>query len=130
MDSKEIPAEVWNSALVKVKEGQEYHRMDMIWAYLGSVRNPDGMLRYSKLANVAKLILVLPHSNAAEERVFSMVTKNKTKFRPSLQLDGTLSSIISIKLANLEPCHGYEPEKVVLEEAKKATRTYNLAHKN
>ena len=58
MDSKEIPAEVWDSALVKVKEGQEYHRMDIIWAYLGSIRNPDGMLRYSKLANVAKLILV------------------------------------------------------------------------
>ena len=41
-------------------------------------------------------LLVLPHSNAAEERVFSMVTKNKTALTPSLKLDGTLSSILTI----------------------------------
>jgi len=36
---------------------------------------------------MSKLILVLPHSNV-EERVFSMVRKNKTAFRPSLDPKG------------------------------------------
>ena len=78
------------------------------------------------LARVA--VLTLPHSNAEEERVFSLITKNKTKFRPNLKLNGTLSSILTIKLANTEPCHKYEPTKEVLETAKKATVEYNTAH--
>ena len=66
---------------------------------------------------VALLVLMLP--NAEEERVFSMVTKNKTKFRPNLKLDGTLSSILTIKLAKTDPCHKYESTSEVLETAKK-----------
>ena len=57
-----------------------------------------------------------------------MVTKNKTAFRPNLKLDGTLQSILAIKLANPEPCNNYEPPKDVLETAKKATMQYNRAH--
>ena len=90
--------------------------------------NPDGIPRFSRLTRVAKLVLILPHSNASEERIFSMVTKNKTTFRPNLKLDGTLASILTVKLANPEPCHTYEPEKLVLETAKKATMMYNRSH--
>ena len=54
-----------------------------------------------KLFKVAKPILVLPHSNAGEERVFSMVRKNKTTFRSSLSMVGSLSSILTI-LLNLQ----------------------------
>ena len=75
---------------------------------------------------MAKTILILPHSNAGEERVFSMVRKNKTAFRGSLGVDGTLSSLMTIKLAN---CHQFEPPVEVLTSAKKATREYNLLHK-
>ena len=70
---------------------------------------------------VVQLVVILPHTNAQEERVFSTISKNKTKFRPYLQLDGILSSIISVKLANLEPCNEYEPPKIVLEKARRAT---------
>ena len=119
---------MWESALTKVDEVQSYYRMDKIWSYLGSATHPDGVLRFHRLAKVAKLVLILPHSNASEERVFSMVTKNKTMFRPNLRLDGTLASILTVKLAVPEPCHKYEPEKIVLETAKKATIEYNRAH--
>ena len=57
-----------------------------------------------------------------------MVTKNKTGFRPSLKLDGTLSSILTTKLADPEPCFKYEPTSAVLETAKRATMEYNRAH--
>uniref|UniRef100_A0A1X7VF41 HAT C-terminal dimerisation domain-containing protein n=1 Tax=Amphimedon queenslandica TaxID=400682 RepID=A0A1X7VF41_AMPQE len=79
-------------------------------------------------AKVELQVLVIPHSNAEEKRVFSLVRKNKTRFRPSLKLDGTLWSIIQIKLANPEPCHRYELTKEVIGEAETATMIYSKAH--
>ena len=85
-------------------------------------------LKFQRLMQVAKVVLVIPHSNASEERVFSMVRKNKTLFHPSLALDGTLSSIITIKLGVEEPCEKFEPDKELLDKAKKSTWEYNKAH--
>ena len=95
---------------------------------MNNMKYPDGSLRFKKIATVAILVLTLPHSKAAEERVFSLINKNKTKLRPSLQLEGTLSSIITIKLACDQPCHAFEPPSHVLETAKTATMVYNKAH--
>ena len=101
---QEIPASIRDSALVKYVEESQYYRMDVIWAHLSTAKNPDGTIRFKRLSSVARIVLILPHSNAEEERVFSMVTKNKTAFRPNLKLDGTLQSILAVKLANPEPC--------------------------
>ena len=109
-------------------EVRSYFRMDMIWSHISTMKSSDGSYLYSRLAKVALLVLVISHSNAEEERVFSLITKNKTSFRPSLKLDGTLSSIIQVKLANPEPCHRYEPTKEVIKKAKTATMMYNKAH--
>lgn len=89
-----------------------------------------GAKEFERLAAVAKLVLVLPHSNADAERVFSVVGLNKTKTRNSLALDGTLSSIMAIKMANLEPCFRWEPPSEVIKASKKATGQYNLAHRS
>ena len=85
----EIHDDVWKAALVidNSKEEIQYHRMDIIWANLSSVCSPDGRPRFHMLGNVAKLVLVWPHSNAEEERLFSMVRKNITAFRPNLKCD-------------------------------------------
>ena len=85
-------------------------------------------LKFSKLLEVVKTVLMIPNSNASEERVFSLVRKNKTPFRPSLAVEGTLSSIIGIKLGIDDPCEKFEPTKQVLKDAKKATWEYNKAH--
>ena len=127
-DEKNIPHDTWQSALVSQKE-VEHYRSDILWAYLMTAKYPDGSLMFANLAKVVCIVLTLPHSNAEEERVFSLVTKNKTKFRPSLKLDGTLSSILTIKSANPEPCFKYEPSTDLLESAKKATMNYNKDHK-
>ena len=115
----------WQEALI-VNDSNNHvhatqHRMDLIWHYLSTVKAPDNTLCFNQLCHVAKLVLVIPHSNATEERVFSMVRKNKTAFCPSLDPKGTLSSIITIKLASNEPAHKYEPSKDVLQQAKSAT---------
>ena len=59
------------------KEGEDtliYHRMDIVWGYL---RQPLPLLN-----KIALAVLTIPQSNAAEERererVFSMISKNKT----------------------------------------------------
>ena len=61
------------------------------------------------------------HENSAEERVFSMVRKNKTFFRPNLGLDKTLPSLLTVKLATDEPCHKYEPPEPIVKKAGKVS---------
>ena len=68
-------------------------------ALCSSMKAPDSTYRFSRLSQIAMLILVIPHSNAEEERIFSIVQKNKTTFYPNLDLKGRLSSI----LANSQP---------------------------
>ena len=70
---------------------------------------------------------MLPHSNADEERVFTMVRKNKTPFRSSLSMDGTLSSILTVKLADVDAVQ-FKPTNELLKKAKSATWEYNKAH--
>ena len=123
-----IPQDIWDKATVAVDEGQNYHRMDVLWHYLSTLKAADNSFRFPRLTSVAKLVLTIPHSNAQEERLFSMVRKNKTAFRPSLDPKGTLSSILAIKLAAKEPAHCFEPTKAVLSRAKAATWEYNKAH--
>ena len=101
--------------------------MDVIWNYMKSIQDPNGIFCFQMLSHIALLVLTLPHSNAAE---FSLINKNKTKFRPSLKLDGTLSSIITLKLANTVPCHLFEPDDKIVQDAKRATMLYNKEHSN
>uniref|UniRef100_A0A1X7UKB6 HAT C-terminal dimerisation domain-containing protein n=1 Tax=Amphimedon queenslandica TaxID=400682 RepID=A0A1X7UKB6_AMPQE len=132
LERNDIPDRVWDSAIVSQQDDggdiRRYFRMVIIWSHISTMRSSDGSFLYGRLAKVTLLVLVIPHSNAEEERVFSLITKNKTGFRPSLKLDGTLSIIIQMKLANPEPCHRYEPMKEVIGKAKTATMTYNKAH--
>ena len=53
----------------------------------------------------------------------SLIRKNKTAFRPSLQVDGTQASL---KMANKES--SFEPPADLLSSAKKATWNYNKEH--
>lgn len=129
MEDSKIPDNIWDTATVKEEDGKCYYRMDILWHFLSKLKMPDGSCCFGRLAKVAKLVLVIPHSNAEEERVFSMVRKNKTAFRPSLDPKGKLSSLLTIKLASAGPAHKFEPPKKVLKEAKSATTSYNKTHR-
>ena len=125
-----LPEYAWEEARVREnphngeKESSTSFRMDVMWTYLTSVKSPDGCFhKFKRLSKVAFLVMTIPHSNASEEQVFNLIRANKTYFRHSLDLEGTLSSIIMIKMAELNPC--YRPSKEMLEAAKKATWSYN-----
>ena len=72
--------------------------------------------------------MTIPHSNAGEERIFSLSNKNKTPSRSSLNLDGSLSSLISVK-THIERPLQWKPSASLLENAKKVKKNYNDQHK-
>ena len=124
----DIPDEVWEEA--KVNEDEDvYNRVDVLWSHLCKMQKiGSSQPMFLRLAQVVKVVMVIPHSNASEERILSMVRKNKTPFRPSLGLDRTLPSIIQVKLGVDDPCEKFKPTKQLLEKAKKVTWEYNTAH--
>ena len=132
LSNEDIPKKVWDEAQIKLsnEENEEKSsssfRMDVIWGYLSSLKLGNGRHNFSGIKDVAKTVLILPHSNASEERVFSLIRKNKTAFWPSLQVDGTLASVLTIKMANKES--SFEPPADLLSSAKKATWNYNKEH--
>ena len=88
-----------------------------------SQKDENGLLKYDLLAHVMLAILTIFHSNADSERIFSVVTKNKNKFRPNLST-AVLSSIITHKMclkSNGEVCHSAKITKDTLKKAKHAT---------
>lgn len=101
---------------------EEPYRVDILWGYLKTIKKPGtNVFEYEQLFKVAEVVLSIPHSNAGEERIFSLITKNKTPARSSLKLDGTLSSLITIKTHIPDP-RNWHPSRSVLEKAKKATK--------
>ena len=129
LDRGDSPQSVWDTASEELEGGGVFVRMDVLWGFLGSMKTGDGCnLKFQNLSRIAKLVLTLPHSSAAEERVFSLVRLNKTPYRSSLSLDGTLSSILTVKMFNPEPCYKFEPPVDMLEKSKKVTWEYNKEH--
>ena len=103
--------------------------IDQMWHYLGNLQGCDGF-RFNFLYEVVKYILLLPHSNADEERIFSLIAKNKAKFRASLSNETSLPSILSSKVNcfNYTACYKFEPSQSLIENAKRATGRYNADH--
>lgn len=108
-----------------------YQRIDYLWHYLGNLQGSDS-LRFNLLFEVVKYILLLLHSNAEGERIFSTVAKNKTKFRASLTTSTSVPSILTCKTNcfNHVSCFKFQPSKSLLEKSKKAATTYNAEHSN
>ena len=72
--------------------------------------------------------MTTPHSNAGEERKFSLINKNKTPSRNSLRLDGTPSPPTVVK-THIENPLQWKPQETLIEKAKKATKVYNDKYK-
>lgn len=126
MEDEELPKPV--KELARDKEGSNRLRPDIVWGHLQEMTTPDGRKRFPMLSKVALLVLTIPHSNAGEERVFSMIKKNLTSLRSCLDQEETLGSIMTIKMESLSRREGINLPPNVLKAAKSATRLYNKAH--
>ena len=110
-------------------DSEHPYRVDLLWAYLKDVKKPGTReYEFDLIFKVAEAVMTIPHSNAGEERIFSLINKNKTPSRSSLNLDGTLSSLITVK-THIEKPLEWKPSASILESAKKATKRYNEQHK-
>ena len=117
MNDTDLPEQVKEAATLRLDEDDEIASlcMDVIWGHLGNLK-VSGYPRFQHLSKVAQLVLVLPHSNAEEERAFSLVRKNKTYFRGNLDMNRTLSTIMTIKMNPTAPCFEYKPTDEVLKK--------------
>ena len=105
MNDTDLPKEAKQAATLQLDEDGKIVslRMDVVWGYLGNLKI-SGYPRFQNLNKVAQLVLVLPHSNAEEERASSLVRKNKTCFRGNLDINRILSAIMTIKINSTVPC--------------------------
>ncbi|CAG9814586.1 unnamed protein product [Phaedon cochleariae] len=95
--------------------------IDLIWKQMGDVKALDDTQVFPNLCKLAQLILLLPHSNAAAERIFSIVTDVKfedvpvREFVRSLFLTKTGKDIklnVTSSAESLE-YSGFDPRKVL-----------------
>ncbi|XP_013383769.1 uncharacterized protein LOC106154078 [Lingula anatina] len=68
-------------------------RLDEAWAEMGQMKDENGVQMFQVLPKFMLRILTIPHSSAHCERVFSMVRKTHTAFRPNMSSQ-TLEAIL------------------------------------
>ena len=126
LSDSELPPGAW-----EVDNGSKEYRIDALWYHIQQLRSlAENNQRFELLFKIAKLILIIPHSNASIERVFSLVNKNKSAGSDMNQLDieGSLSSILAVKMErpeSQEKCYYFKPSDELLNSAKKAIYTDN-----
>ena len=92
-----------------------------VWSVISKIKL-GGNLLFKKLSEVALLVLVIPHSNAGEERVFSQVKKNLGDQRSCLNIEKTLNDLLVLKnTPQCEPCSELKTPLQLLVAAKKST---------
>ena len=101
-----------------------------LWSFIGEMKDhAKKTLLFPCLWKVVRLIVTIPHSIAEEERVFSIIKKNKTSFWLRLDPEETLASSVTIKLAmESESVETFNIPQEVLTGAKSASYKYKLSH--
>ena len=110
-----------------------HYHVDILWWYIGHMKqSASSTKRFQHLTRIAEAVLVIPHSNAEEERLFSIVRQNKTDSRSCSRLDNTSSHVLAMKLAypeELTPCCNFRLSDDLLQSSKKAVSSFNREHK-
>ena len=99
------------------------NRAEDAWYAVAKLCDGNGSTKYKHLPNVMLGLLSIFHSNAECERLFSLVTKNKTKFRPNLCVK-TLDALTTHKQKMFvmeKPCYQCTPSDKLVKCAKSTT---------
>jgi hypothetical protein len=110
-----LQIEVLNPSIHEVEHADEQ------WAKVGDIKNAAGQSKYKDLVKVAHSVMLIPHSNACCERVFSNVRKIRTDFRSSMHAS-TLDAICRVKMqmqTSNEACFDGKFSKEETQRAKK-----------
>ena len=107
-----------------------HQRPDEVWvagSQLTDKISGENKLKYANLAKVMLAVLSLAHSNAEDERLFSLVRKNATEFRPNIST-AVLSDVLTQKVYSKSKkfvCHKMVFDEKTLGRCKKAATDYN-----
>ena len=118
----------------KDRDGNDmfHYRVDVLRYFIAQLKLPEtSNYRFKYLPLIAEIVLVIPHSNSGQQRLFSIVRKNKTDNTSSLKLDDSMSSILAMKCHNPEsvtPCHKWKPDEDVLKRSKCSPTSHNNQH--
>ena len=91
--------------------------VDAFWSAMASLKTVAGHCKYSTISKLMKTFLLLPHSNADSERVFSMVNKICTEHRADLAPD-TVAALLSVKVNSRGDSQRFEPSRNERSKAK------------
>ena len=105
----------------------EFVEVDKWWGQVMQLKDCGGQLRFGRLATLVTTLMILPYDQAPVERLFSLCTKNYTKFRASLGAE-TLCSLLHCKINFDCECHQLRPTRDLITSAKHATVIYNAEH--
>jgi hypothetical protein len=94
-------------------------RADQRWKTIGEMRDASGNPKYANISYIMKCVLLIPHSNACCERVFSLVRKTRTVFRSTMNVESVES--ICINKMHGQVCHQRKYTDDFLKNAKYAT---------
>ena len=86
LTDNDIAPIAWKDAEVVVvdsnKQRSVHFRVDVLWHYLSPIKiDVTSLTCFKLLPGIASIVLVIPHSNADQECLFSIVHKNKTDSR-------------------------------------------------
>ena len=98
--------------------------LDIWWCSLLKRSDGVGKPLFMELAKLIRILLILPYNQAPVERLFSMLRKIDTKFRPSLS-NNTISSLLACKLNCSVDCYKLSVPSELRVKVKRATRLYN-----
>ena len=96
-------------------------RADQAWLEMGKLKDYSGQLKYKFLPKCMLMILSISHSNAEDERIFSVVRKNATEFRATLRtpvISDTLTTKMYWQAAGI-PCYKRVLNNELLDKCKK-----------
>lgn len=130
---KEIPSQAWAEATIRVASEDRaqlsIHCWNVLWHYIQQEFLVGGMAfsKFHNLVRLAKLTLILLHSNDKEESVFFWTGKNKTKFCANLSLEYSAFHY-HVPDESTSICFNYKPSQDVCTAAKDVTQQYNKAH--
>lgn len=110
IDGKIIDRE-WKNIAINFNETEKENLLELsveeFWYKLANIKDFNDVFEYACIAKLARLCLVLPHSNAETERVFSVVTDVKSKKRNKIGSDA-LNAVSVIRFSNNNCCQGFQ----------------------
>ena len=75
-----LPDHDLTDAVIQENDVADEYRIDVIWYHLFQTKSSVvNIYRFRLLFNVARMVMVAPHSNARIERVYALVNKNKSE---------------------------------------------------